>query len=74
MCKCITELQRKALELTIKEQQIIKAEFISAAFIIEKPGVKLKASGILECYIEGRKKPIQQQVVYTYCPFCGVKY
>jgi hypothetical protein len=74
MCTCIKEIQEKALQLKYKESAIVRADFISAAFIIEKPGVRLKATGEMELIVEGRKKPIVQQIVYTYCPFCGEKY
>lgn len=75
ICNCIKEIQTKALDLKYKEQPILKAEFLSAAFLFDtKSKVSLKASGLMELTVEGRKKPVTQQVVYNYCPFCGKKY
>lgn len=56
MCKCISEIEKKALELKYKEQSIQKARFISGAFVMSD-GFKLKACGEMELTVEGRKSP-----------------
>lgn len=78
MCKCISELNLKMIGTMHKNKKVIKAEYISAAFIIEKKNgthtPMLKSTSEIELTLEGRTKPVIQNMVHTYCPFCGEKY
>ena len=72
MCNCISKLQKDMVGRQFKGKKIAKAEFVSAAFI--GPNFELKATGELELLFDDGKKKGKQSVVYTFCPFCGIKY
>lgn len=55
------------------KRKVTKATFVSGALIFDnKP--HFRTTSIVECVLEGQKKPYEQNIVHSYCPFCGEKY
>lgn len=72
MCDCIKNIETKMIGRIIKNKPVVKADFISGAFI--EPDFKLVSTSIIEYKLEGQNKVNKQNIMHTYCPFCGEKY
>lgn len=79
-CKCIAQLKESlknayAVQLTDKDATEIKVE-LAVAFTICKDG-KMRSTTMTESkvswVIKGKTKKITNEVVHSYCPFCGQK-
>lgn len=77
MCNCIKELEKNMIGREVgngtKKRLVVSASFTSGALIFGNSTV-IQSTSIVECTLEGQKKPYEQNIIHTYCPFCGVKY
>lgn len=77
MCKCIKELEKKMVGREVgsgtKKRKVLSASMISGGLIFGASPA-FRTSSIVECTLEGQKKPYEQNVLHAYCPFCGEKY
>lgn len=74
-CNCLKELPAKALEAfnhNYEGKKIMKAEVYETGFIFGKKSGNITYSR-LELTIEGRKRPVFQNLLHSFCPFCGVE-
>lgn len=72
MCDCIKKIEKTCLELNIKNKIIERTEFISGALMLST-GMRQSCS-VVELIFKGQKKKGTQNIIHTYCPFCGEKY
>ena len=77
MCNCIKNLEKKMIGREVgngtKKRKVEKATFISGAIVFGKSPA-FRTSSVLECTLEGQKKPYEQNVIHAFCPFCGEEY
>lgn len=78
MCKCINEIEGKALA-QLQEQSEFKKPVIGVrmqgvTFPIIENSLTTRTCNQLEIKLEGQKKRPQMAMVHTFCPFCGEKY
>ena len=71
-CNCISEFEAKMIGREHKGKKVIKAEITSAAIMFSS--FSRQMTGEMEFTMEGGKRPMKQNLVYSYCPFCGTKY
>ena len=77
-CNCLSEICTKVVEHNnannprFAKNKILNASFKDVVFNLDKGQMLLKTHMVLLC--EGRKNPLREPVVLTYCPFCGKKY
>lgn len=72
MCNCITEIQAKLETREIKGKKVSAAKIMTAAIMFDS--MELRTISEAELTLEGQKKKTLQNIVHSYCPFCGVKY
>lgn len=77
MCNCIKDIEKKMVGReagrSTTKRKVVKASFVSGGLIFgSKPG--FRTSSIVECTLEGQKTPFEQNIIHSFCPFCGKKY
>lgn len=73
MCSCVENLEKRIVsEQPLKDKVITKARLKSQVLLFKSSQVV--TSSILELEVEGRKRPIDQNVIHSFCPFCGKPY
>lgn len=72
MCNCIKELEKEMIDIEFNNRKVIKAELVSAALMFSTG--KIHTCSVVELTLEGQKKKGIQNMIHTYCPFCGEKY
>jgi hypothetical protein len=77
MCNCIRDLEKKMIGREAgrgtTKRKVVKAELVSGGLIFGA-NPAFRTSSIVECTLEGQKKPYEQNILHTFCPFCGEKY
>lgn len=72
MCQCIKKLEERVVkEQPFENLKITEAKITSAALFFDG-GTKM--IGEMEVTVEGRKRPLKKNIVYSHCPLCGEKY
>ena len=56
-----------------KRRKVVKATLVSGGLIFGA-NPAFRTSSIIECELDGQKKPFEQNIIHNYCPFCGKKY
>lgn len=73
MCSCVENLEKRVVkEQPLKGKQVLKAKLQSQVYLFKSS--QIVTSTVLELEVEGRKSPIKQSVIHSYCPFCGSPY
>ena len=73
MCDCVKNLEQRYIEQQpLKDNVVLNAKLQGRVFLFNS-GISATSS-ILEVEVKGRKSAIKQNVIHTYCPFCGEKY
>lgn len=72
MCECIKKWEEKMIGFVKNGKKATKGTFLSAAFV--GTNFSLQTTSEMELEIPGQKKKIIQNLLHTYCPFCGEKY
>jgi hypothetical protein len=57
-----------------KGLNVISAKFDKALIFEMSGAVNSKPIIQVELEVEGRKHPVRKDVIYGFCPFCGVEY
>lgn len=77
MCNCVKDLEKKMIGREVgsgtKKRKVISAEMVSGGLIFGYTPA-FRTTSIIECKIEGQKKPYEQSIIHGFCPFCGKKY
>jgi hypothetical protein len=72
MCNCIKEIEDKMVGRDHKGKKIKEAQLISAAIMFGD--FKTRTVSEMELTLEGQKKIAKQNIIHSYCPFCGKEY
>lgn len=72
MCECIKELQQNLEGKEIKGKKVVSAKLVTAAIMFDTFDTRTISE--VEITLEGQKKKTIQNIVNSYCPFCGRKY
>lgn len=74
MCSCVENLEKRMVD----EQPVLKDRLITNATLQNQvwlvQSAQIVTSSIIELKVEGRKSPVKQNVIHSYCPFCGSPY
>lgn len=78
MCKCISDIEAKILE-NVKEtrrykRQVVSVRMRGVAFPIIGEIITCRTYNALHVTLDGQKKPMEESMFHTFCPFCGKKY
>lgn len=77
MCNCVSDIEKKMLSRTVgigtKHKKVVKATLVSGGLLFGA-SPSFRTSSIIECELEGQKKPYEQSIIHGWCPFCGIKY
>lgn len=77
MCECLLEIPKKLVQnQPLKGKVVTVAEVSEATFVYSesKNNMDMRTYSDVELQVEGKKRPVTQKMLHTFCPFCGVKY
>ena len=74
-CECLTKLPPRMIEKFNKENtykhQVLDVTIPKAYIFSEEP--TMRTCTVMEIELEGQKRKINQNIMHSFCPFCGVK-
>lgn len=70
-CDCNSAVPAKLVGMVVKGKKVLKATNLNAAFTFGDAGTGLRTTCTFELELEGAKKPVKQEVLHSFCPFCG---
>ena len=72
MCDCINNLEKQMVGREVKNKRVQKAVLISGAIMFDS--FEKNTVSEMELTLDGQKRPYIQNVIHSFCPFCGLKY
>lgn len=73
MCNCISDFEKRVVEeQPFEKMKVTKAKILNKAFFFKESSYRL--TGEFEIEVEGRKRPVKQNLVFSNCPICGEEY
>ena len=74
-CNCLTQIEEKMLNKFYEDNRykkpVLKVEIEKGLIFGKELTTRTYCS--VEIELEGQKKKVKQNLMHTYCPFCGVK-
>jgi hypothetical protein len=74
-CNCITDIKNQLLDIKVgpREKKAISASILSGAIMRVNNRMELVTTSEFELTLDGQKKKEIQNIVHSFCPFCGIK-